>query len=164
SGAFSTFVRDFNSLQPRMLPGSQGVHTIFWAPDSRSLFLIAKGKIQRAPLESDSRVVLGDSPGFLFSGAWLSPERLLLSGRVTSYSISPSGSALETLKELYQWPEILPGSDRVLSTTWDSQTNRHRARVARFGDPGSAKDLIESDSRVQYTASLANPGAGYLMY
>src|SRR6185369_3048391 len=27
-----------------------------------------------------------------------------------------------------------------------------------------AKDLIESDSRVLYTASLANPRAGYLMY
>ena len=36
--------------------------------------------------------------------------------------------------------------------------------MARFGDPGSAKDLLESDSRVLYTASLANPGAGYLMY
>src|SRR5947209_18603172 len=46
----------------------------------------------------------------------------------------------------------------------DSKTNRHRARAARFGDPGSAKDLIESDSRVLYTASVANPDVGYLMY
>ncbi len=164
SGAFSAFVRDFNSLEPRLLPGSQGVHTLFWAPDSRSLFLTVKGKVQRAPLEGNARVVLGDSPGFLFSGAWLSPERLLLSGGSTSYWISPSGGSPEPLKELYPWPQMLPDGEHILYLTWDSQTNRHRARVARFGDPGSAKDLIESDSRVLYTASLANPGAGYLMY
>jgi hypothetical protein len=50
SGAFSAFVRDFNSLEPRLLPGSDGVNTLFWAPDSRSLFLTVKGKLQRAPL------------------------------------------------------------------------------------------------------------------
>ncbi len=164
SGAFSAFVRDFNSLEPRLLPGSEGVHTLFWAPDSRSLFLTAKGKVQRAPLEGDARVILGDSPGFMLSGAWLSPERLLLGSSFTSYSISPSGGSPEPLKQLYRWPQMLPDGDHLLYMTWDSQTNRHRARVARLSDPSSAMDLIESDSRVLYTASLANPGSGYLMY
>jgi DNA-binding winged helix-turn-helix (wHTH) protein/dipeptidyl aminopeptidase/acylaminoacyl peptidase len=164
SGAFSAFVRDFNSLQPRLLPGSEGVHTLFWAPDSRTLFLTVKGKIQRAPLEGDARVVLGDSPGFIFSGAWLSAERLLLGGGSTSYWISPSGGSPEPLKDLYRWPQMLPDGEHILYLARDSQTNRYRARVARFGDPGSAKDLIDSDSRVLYTASQANPGAGYIMY
>ena len=164
SGAFSAFVRDFNSLEPRLLPGSEGVHTLFWAPDSRSLFLTVKGRIQRVPLEGDARVVLGDSPGFLTSGAWRSPERLLLACSSTSYWIPPSGGSPEPLKELYRWPQMLPDGEHILYITWDPQNNRHRARVARFGDPGSAKDLIESDSRVLYTASLANPDAGYLMY
>ena len=164
SGAFSAFVRDLNSLELRLLPASQGVHTLFWAPDSRSLFLTVNGKVQRAPLDSDARVVLGDSPGFLFSGAWLSPERLLLSTRTASYSIPPSGGSPEPLKELYRWPQLLPDGKHILYLNWDSQSNRHRARVARFNEPGSAKDLIETDSRVLYTASLANPGAGYLIY
>lgn len=164
SGAFSAFVRDFNSLEPRLLAGSEGVHTLFWAPDSQSLFLTVKGKIQRVPLEGDARVVLGDSPGFLLSGAWLSPERLLLGGSLTSYSISSSGGSPEPLKEIYRWPQMLPDGEHILYLTSDYQTNRHRARVARFGDPGSAKDLIESDSRVLYTASLLKPGSGYLMY
>ena len=164
SGAFSAFVRDFSSLEPRLIAGSQGTHTLFWAPDGRSLFLTVKGKVQRAPLEGDARVVLGDSPGFLFSGAWLSPERLLLSGAAASYSISPSGGPFEKLKEVYRWPQMLPDGEHILYTGQDPQGNRHRARVARFNDAGSAKDLIEADSRVLYTASLANPGAGYLLY
>lgn len=164
SGAFSAFIRDFNTLEPRLLPGSAGVHTLFWAPDSRSLFLSVNGKLQRAPLEGEARAVLGDAPGFLFSGAWLSPERMLLSSSSLSYSIPPSGGTAEPLKDLYQWPQMLPDGEHILYLVRDPQTHRHRARVARFGDHGSARDLIEPDSRVQYTASVAKPGTGYLMY
>ncbi len=164
SGAFSAFVRDLNSLEPRLLPASVGVHTLFWAPDSRSLVLTIKGKVQRAPIEGDARVVLGDSPGFVLSGAWLTAERLLLGASRTSYSISPSGGSLEPLQELYQWPQMLPDGEHILYLTSGSQTSRHRGSVARFGDPGSAKELVESDSRVLYAPSLTNPGAGYLMY
>src|SRR3954470_22041271 len=35
SGSFSVFLRDFNSLQPQLLPGSEGAHTVFWPPDGR---------------------------------------------------------------------------------------------------------------------------------
>ena len=164
SGAFSAFVRDFNSLEPRLLPGSEGVHTLFWAPDSRSLFMTVKGKVLRAPLESDARVVLGDAPGFLLSGAWLSPERLLLSSSFTSYSIPPSGGPLETVQGLYRWPQMLPDGKHILYVTSDNKNNRHLAHVARLNDPGSVKDLIASDSRVLYTASVANSGSGYLMF
>ena len=164
TGAFSAFVRDFNSLDPRLVPRSEGVHTLFWAPDSRSLFLTVKGKLQRSPMEGDARVVLGDSPGFLLSGAWLSPARLLLGSTTASYSIPSSGGTLEPLPELYRWPQLLPDGEHILYVTPDVQRNRHRARVARLNDPGSVTDLIEVDSRVLYTASLANPGSGYLMY
>jgi Tol biopolymer transport system component len=164
SGAFSVFVRDLNSLEPRLVPGSEGVHTLFWAPDSRSLFLAVKGKLQRTPLEGGARLSLGDSPGFLFSGAWFSPERLLLGGRSAGYSIPPSGGTLQVLREPYKWPQVLPDGEHILYIAWDSRIGRHRARVARFDDPGSAHDLIESDSRVLYTTSAANGGAGYLMY
>jgi DNA-binding winged helix-turn-helix (wHTH) protein len=164
SGAFSAFVRELNSLEPRLLPGSEGVHTLFWAPDSRSLYLTVEGKVLRAPLKGDARVVLGDSPGFLFSGAWLNPERLLLGTSMASYSIPPSGGSMETLKEQYRWPQLLPDGEHILSVAWDTRNNRFRARVARFNDPGSARDLIEADSRVLYTGSLVNRGTGYLIY
>ena len=71
SGEFSVFLRDFNSLEPRLVPGSEGAHTVFWPPDGRSLYLTAKGKLWRTPLDGGAHVLLADSPPFLFSGAWL---------------------------------------------------------------------------------------------
>ena len=41
SGAFSAFLRDFNSLEARLIPGSEGAHTLFWPPDGQSLYEIS---------------------------------------------------------------------------------------------------------------------------
>src|SRR5712691_5105150 len=85
SGEFSAFLRDFNSLEPRLVPGTAGAHTLFWPPDGRSLYLSAKGKLFRTPLPGDAHVLLADSPSFMLSGAWLSPKRILLDGFRASY-------------------------------------------------------------------------------
>jgi len=164
SGEFSLFLRDFNSLDSRLVANSKGVHTLFWPPDGQSLYLTNRGQLWRAPVEGDAHVVLGDSPSFLFSGAWLNSGSLLLSSSKESFSISSSGGPLQPTRQLYLWPEILPDGEHVLSIGWDTKTRRYRARVSRFDDPASAKDLFESDSRVMYTPSIVTPGEGYLMY
>ena len=113
SGAFSVFLRDFNSLEARLVPGSNGTHTVFWPPDGRSLYLTAKGKLWRTPLEGDARVLLADSPAFMASGAWLSPERILLDAFRESDLVSPSGGPLERLNDIYWWPQMLPDGEHV---------------------------------------------------
>src|SRR5260370_24932209 len=164
SGAFSVFLRDFNSLEPRLVPGSEGAHTLFWPPDGRSLYLTVKGQLWRTPLEGDAHVLLAESPSFMTSGAWLSPKRILLAGFKASYLVSPSGGPLERLKEIYLWPQMLPDGDHVLSVRWDARAGRHRAHVLRLSDFSATKDLIETDSRVLYSPSMVTPGTAYLMY
>ena len=134
TGAFSAFVRDLNSLEPRLIPGSEGAHTLFWPRDGQSLYLTAKGKLWRTPLEDDARVLLADSPPFLFSGAWLSPTRILLDSFRASYLVSPSGGSLDKLKEIYLWPQRLPDGEHLLYIAWDADAGRHRARVLRLSD------------------------------
>jgi dipeptidyl aminopeptidase/acylaminoacyl peptidase len=100
----------------------------------------------------------------MFSGAWLSTDKLLLSGRLAASTASPSGGALEPMAGTYPWPQMLPDGKHLLYTVWNARRGLgHLARVERVGDPGSAKDLIETDSRVMYTASVAS-GAGFLVY
>jgi len=163
SGAFSVFVRDFKEREPRLVPSSEGAHTVFWHPDGRSLYMTIKGKLYRTPLESDAHVLLADAPPFPFSGAWLSPQRILLDGIHTSFFVSPSGGPLEQLKENYLWPQRLPDGEHFLYVRWNPSTGHHQARVAWLRD-FSTKDLGETDSRVLYTASTATPETGYLLY
>ena len=122
SGSFSVFLREFNSLEARLVPGSEGAHTVFWPPDGRSLYMTAQGKLWRTPLQGEARVLLADSPSFMFSGAWLNPERILIGSFRASHLVSPSGGPLERLKETYWWPQMLPG--------WRT----HSLRAARCSD------------------------------
>lgn len=163
SGDFSVFLRDFDSLEPRLLPNTEGAHGVFWAPDSRSLYVTVKGKLWRMPLAGDSRVLLADAPPFLMSGVWLDPARLLLNGFRATYFLSPAGGALQLLPELYLWPQRLPDGTHILTVQWSARAGRFQARVVRLRD-FAAQDLLESDSRVQYMASTTSPGTGYLLY
>jgi eukaryotic-like serine/threonine-protein kinase len=163
SGEFSVFLRDFKSMEPRLVPGSEGAHTIFWPSDGLSLYLTAKSKLLRMPLEGDAHVLLADSPSFLFSGAWLSPQRILLDSFRASYFVSPSGGPLERLKDMYWWPQMLPDGEHFLYAGRDARGGRYQVRVVRLRD-FTTKDLIEADSRAMYTASTVKPGTGYLLY
>ena len=143
SGEFSVFLRDFNSLEPRLVPGSEGAHTVFWPPDGRSLYLTAKGKLWRTPLEGDAHVLLADSPSFLFSGAWLGSKRILLDSFRASYFVSPSGGSLERLKDNYWWPQMLPDGEHVLYVRLGCASrplSSARASAPRFHNEGSDRN------------------------
>lgn len=164
SGAFSVFLRNFSSLQPQILPGSEGAHTVFWSPDSQSLYFTAQGKLWRTNLQDDARVLISESPSFLFSGAWLDSQRILVDSFRASYLVSPSGGRLQQLRDLYWWPQRLPDGEHAVYVRRDNQSAHYRARVLRVTDFSPVRDLIETDSRVQYAASIVTPGKGYLLY
>jgi Tol biopolymer transport system component len=163
-GALSLFVREFDSLEARLIPETLGTHTLFWAPDGRSVYFTRQGKLRRVELENDAQVSLGEAPSFLFSGAWLSPGRLMLSTNHGSYAGSPSGGTPEPVKESYSWPQVLPGGEHVLTVEWDGKIGRYRAVARRLGDGVATNALVEADSRVVYGASPRTPGRGFLLY
>lgn len=157
SGLFRVFLRPLKELEPRQVPDSIGAHSVFWSPDSSSLLFTAQGKLRRTRVFSDSTQVLADSIPGMVAGTWLPSGRYLLSSRFRSALMPAGGGHLEPLKDTYTWPQLLPGGQNVLHVVFDPQLSRYRARVARFGDPGSAKDLVESDSKAVYVP-------GYLLY
>jgi serine/threonine-protein kinase len=100
----------------------------------------------------------------MFSGAWLSSERLVLDGMHRSYLVSSSGGDLAPLDDAYSWPQMLPGGEHMLYVRRQAGTRQHRAGVVRIRDFSPAADLLEVDSRVMYVASTVAPDQGYLLY
>ncbi len=163
SGASNLFVRELNGLEPRLLPDTVGTHTVFWPPDGRSLFASVQGQLRRIALDGSPPITLGEAPPYLLSGAWLRPDRLILSTNHGSYFGSPSGGTPELTQDAFRWPQILPGGENILYVKWDPNVGRHRAMVRPLAG-GSPTPLFESDSRVAYTASSLSPQTGYLLY
>jgi eukaryotic-like serine/threonine-protein kinase len=162
SGAFQTFIRDLDGLESRPLANSIYSYTVFWAPDGRSLFQTVRGKLRRSALEGDSYQVLCDTPPIMLMGALLGPN-LLISGRSANFVVPISGGTPQVIKELYRWPQVLPDGEHILYTVFDSRLGRHRARVVKYGQPDSVKDLLETDSRTMYAPSVVKPETGYLV-
>ncbi len=163
SGVFQMFVRDLDGLESRPLPNGKGAYTVFWAPDGKSVFLTITGSLRRSPLTGDSYQVICDSPTTTLMGALLG-ETLLISGRSANFLVPISGGTPTAIKELYQWPQLMPDGKHIVYTVFDAKLGRHRARVVKFGEPATARDLLETDSRVMYAPSVLNSGTGYLFF
>ena len=163
SGVFQTFIRNLDGLVSRPLPNSNGSYSVFWAPDGRSLFLTVPGSLRRSALSDDSYQVICDSPALTMTGAVLG-DNLLISARSANFLVPISGGSPRAIKELYQWPQVLPDGRHVVYTAFDKKLGRHRARVVIFGEPETARDLLETDSRVIYSPSVLKPQTGYLLF
>ena len=141
SGLFQIFIRDFDALNSRPLANSLGSYTLFWAPDGRSLFMTMRGSLRRNALYGDSWQVLCDTPALTLTGA-LMTSNLLISGRSANFVVPVAGGTPQAVNELYMWPQILPDGQHIVYTVFDSRTGHHRARVVKFGEPETSKDLL----------------------
>lgn len=162
-GSFNLFLRDFSESEARAVPGTQGVYTFFWAPDGKSIFLSVRGRLRRQGLNETSFQEICDSPAMFKTGAYDGTGSLLLDGRPATLRVPLSGGTPQPAKELYSWPQLLPDGKHILYVVWDPAIGRYRARVSTYGDASATKELVETDSRAQYTASSTGNG-GYLMY
>ena len=74
-----------------------------------------------------------------------------------------SGGTPHPIDRLYSWAQMLPGGRDFLYTIGDPQLGSQRARIATAGGNDPGVEVVQADSRVQYTGSLRSDG-GYLVY
>lgn len=68
-GKSMLYVRSLNSMEVKLLPGSDNALEPFWSPDSRSIAYGSNGKLKRSDLTGTSAQVLCDSAR-LVGGTW----------------------------------------------------------------------------------------------
>jgi len=163
SGAFEAFIRNLDSLEVRPLPNSVGSYHVFWAPDSRSLFLTVQGSLRRYSLAGNSYQVIGKVPTLMLTGEVMG-SNLLISSHNASFVVPLSGGTPKQTNELYPWPQVLPDGKHIVYIAFDAQAGHHHAHVVEPGRPETDRALVETDSRVIYTPSSTRPGMGYLVY
>src|SRR5438105_5007192 len=68
-GKYMLYVRDLNSTEAQVMPGSDLPLAPFWSPDSRSIAYGSFGKLKRSDISGGNAQVLTDEPR-LVAGAW----------------------------------------------------------------------------------------------
>ena len=161
--AFRLFLRDFGELESRPVADGEGAYSVVWTPDGKMLLFTAKGKLRRIAVNAAASQILSDNVPYFSSAIPFGPDRLLVSNHGNSGVIPSSGGTPHPIDRLYSWAQILPGGRDLLYTIDDPQLGSLRARIAPTGGTGPGVEVVQADSRVQYTGSLHSDG-GYLVY
>jgi Tol biopolymer transport system component len=159
------WMRDLAALDLRRISGSEGAWSIFWSPDSRSIFFSVKRTIKQANLDTGSTRSVATLPLTAISGTWRSKDDLLLylAPRSNDELQVTTGSLRELEAANMRWAQFLPGSDRFVHVEFDPIVGRYRAEVTDYVTHRSIS-LMEADSRVQFAPSNRPGTPGHLLF
>lgn len=161
----SIWIRELASLDMRPVPGTEGAWSVFWSPDSRSVYFGVKRVLKEANLDTGSTHSVANLPFLASDGTWRAKGDLLLySGPHLIYELNVANGALRSITGLdLRLPQFLPHGDRLLNLFVDPSAGGYRGRVSGFPS-GKSESLMLTDSKVQY-APPSHPGEpGMLLY
>ena len=165
SGKAQVWVRPLETLEPRPVPGTEGVSARpFWSPDSRFIGFIADGKLKKVDLSGAPSQALCDAPSGA-DGAWSKDGVILFDGtsndpirRVAASGGTPQVAIQGGDGVSVGWPCFLPDGIHFLYMEWGSVARNGRLMAGSLARGEKAKQILVSDSLAQY----APPG--FLLY
>jgi eukaryotic-like serine/threonine-protein kinase len=160
------WIRDLASPDQRVVPGTEGAWSMFWAPDSRSIFFAVKGTLKQANLETGSGRTVAELPSIPMLGTWRSKNDLMLylgPGETYELRLDDGNLRKGPVFAGMRWPQFLPGGDRLVYAVYDKELKQSRIMVADYASQKPVS-LMQTDSRVQYAPPLRPGETGYLLF
>jgi eukaryotic-like serine/threonine-protein kinase len=161
----NVWIRDLAALDLQRISGTEGAWSVFWSPDSRSIFFSVRRTIKQANLDTGSTRSVATVSMMAKSGTWRSKDDLFLYlGPQSNAELQVTTGSLTALEGAnMRWAQFLPGSDRFIHVEFDPVLGRYRAQATDYVTHRSIP-LMETDSRAQF-ASSNHPGKpGYLLF
>jgi len=160
------WIRELASPEMRVVPGTEGVWSMFWSPDSRSLFFSVRRTLKEMNLVTGSARTVAELPDIPQLGLWRSNGDLLIYWGAGS--MSELRLADGTLRDapdfgILRWPQVLPGGDRLLYALYDRTSQHSRAVVADYTSRKPVP-LMQTDSRLQYAPPTRSGDSGHLLF
>jgi Tol biopolymer transport system component len=153
------WLRAFDALEARQLPGTENGDFPFWSPDSRFIAFFADGKLKKIEAAGGPVQTLSDAPA-PEGGTWNRDGTILFAATFTAglSRVSAAGGQVisattldASQKEIsHRWPEFLPDGRHFLFLA-------QPANVVSVGslDSSEIKRLMNTDSKALY----APPGS-----
>jgi eukaryotic-like serine/threonine-protein kinase len=159
------WIRDLASPDQRVVPGTEGAWSIYWAPDSRSFFFSVKKTLKQATPENGSGRTVAELPDIPMLGTWRSNNDLMLYlGPGDTYELRLSDGSLQKGPGfLGRWPQFLPGGERLLYAVYDKERKQSHAVVVDYSGQKPVS-LMQTDSRIHYAPPLRAGEPGHLLF
>jgi Tol biopolymer transport system component len=166
TGDTGLWVRPLDSLQARLLEGTEDAASMFWSPDSRSIAFFAEGKLKRIALAGGKPVTICETRRAIGQAGTWGADGTILIGSVQGEQISKVAASGGTLVEVMKpdrkrnetrvlWPSFLPdGRSFVFTVTFSDDSG-----ALMFKQPDTApRELSRAKSNAQYV------DPGYLLF
>jgi serine/threonine-protein kinase len=155
-------LRALDSLEARLLPGTNGALSPFFSPDGKTIgFAGSSGRLERVAINGGSPVAVADWPG-LPSGASWGPDGSILYGQSSGiYRVKLGGTPSLVIPVAdgagVYGPELLPDGDTVLFSATPNGNWRESQIVAQSLSSGRRTVVVERAGDAHYVG-------GYLTY
>jgi eukaryotic-like serine/threonine-protein kinase len=161
------WIRPMDSLDARMLPGTDGAIFPFWAPDGTSLGFFADNKLKMIDLNSTSAQVIADAP-FGRGGAWGADGVIVFSPNTQAplMRVSASGGTAVPATKIdpafhtsHRWPVFLPDGKHFLYLAIHHDPSKAANDAVYYAslDGHENRELFRSESNAIYAD-------GYLLF
>jgi serine/threonine protein kinase len=160
------WIRDLASPEQHVMPGTEDAWSMFWAPDSRSIFFSVKRTLKQINLETGSSRTVAELPNIPMLGTWHSKNDLMLYlGPADTYELHLDDGSLKKGPALsgMRWPQFLPGGDRLVYAVYDKELKQSRGMIVDYASQKPVS-LMQTDSRVHYAPPLRPGEPGDLLF
>lgn len=160
------WIRNLASLEMHAVPGTEDVWSMYWAPDSRSIYFSVRRTLKQVNLDTGSIRTVAELPDIPILAAWRpNGDVLLFMGPGAISELHPADGSVRNGKviEGLRWPQFLPGSDRLIYAVYDNVSHQTHVATVDYANPKPLM-LMTSDTRAIYSASPHAGEAGYLLF
>ncbi len=173
SGKAMLWVRDLDSLNARMLPGTDNPGAPFWAPDSRQLGFAAGDRLMRIDVTGGPATTITAMPSPSRGGTW-NRDGVIVFARSGNglFRVSAAGGAAVPLLELdasrgeieQRSPHFLPDGRHFLYTSRYDDASRSAVHVGDL-QSNDNREVLQSEIGAVYVAPQEWAGKlGHLLF
>ena len=169
------WLRSMDSLDARVLSGTDGPSNPFWSPDSRFIAFLAEGKLKKIPIAGGPPQIICDLPNDSAGGSWNQNGVIILRGKTAGISrVSASGGRLTDVtivdrsrkENFHARPMFLPDGQHFLylrSSTNDEISGIYLGSLDVKPEQQSLQRLLPGHLGIGY-APTSDPALGYVLF
>ncbi len=165
------WIRAFDSLEPRSLPGTENVQTpVFWSPDGRFIAFQVGNKLKKIDASGGPPQVICDTSVTALGGAW-SRDGTIIFGTIGNGIMKvPAAGGAPTLvtstsgrNEVHVFPSFLPDGRHFVYLRAPEDTGIYIGSVDLKPEQQSSKRVLATPVMAVYAPST-QPGMGRLLF
>jgi serine/threonine protein kinase/Tol biopolymer transport system component len=173
NGKMQLWVRRLDSMEARLLPGTEGAYYPFWSPDAAWIAFFAGGRLKKIPAAGGPAETLCNLAGLARGGDWSQDGVILFAivglgiQRIAAAGLTPTAvTAFDPSRgeSFHAWPRFLPRGKRFLYTVRAAKPEDSGIWMASLDGAAQPRRIAADYSSAAYVPAQSGRRSGHLLF